>query len=40
MKNLIIKGTPSEVLFKLKQLSIRFGGRNLTIKEILEVSNV
>lgn len=40
MKNLILKGTPSEVLFKLKTIAIYFGEKNPTIEEILEVANV
>ena len=39
MKNLILKGTPSEVLFKLKTIAI-YMGKETTVKELLEVANV
>lgn len=39
MKNLILKGTPSEVLFKLKTIAI-YMGEKTTVKELLEVANV
>ncbi len=39
MKNLILKGTPNEVVFKLKTIAI-YMGEKTTVKELLEVANV